>query len=82
MVVSFSGYKILHLYERWAGLPVILAILVAVGCGGKHLSQQSVVPPAEASTVISFGALLAGFFIPYAGLMSDFSTYMRADAPA
>lgn len=81
LVVSFSGYKILHHYERWAGLPVLLALLVAVGCGGKHLSQQSDVAPAEATTVISFGALLAGYFIPYAGLSSDFSTYMRPDAP-
>lgn len=65
----------LHWYERLAWLPVLLVYLVAIGLGGKHLSNQSAVEPASAATILSFAATISGFVITYSPLGSDFSTY-------
>jgi purine-cytosine permease-like protein len=81
LALSFSGYKILHLYERWSWIPVLVAIVIAVGCGGKKLSLQAETAPAEASTILSFGCLIAGFMIPFAGIVSDISVYISPEGP-
>ena len=79
MIVCFCGFRVLHLYERFAWIPALIVIVVATGCGGKHLHQQVHVDPPAASTVLSFGALVAGFLIPWAALASDFVTYMEPE---
>lgn len=81
MIVCFCGFRVLHWYERFAWVPALIAIIVATGCGGSHLKDQVTVPPATASTVLSFGALVAGFLIPWAALSSDFVTYMEPETP-
>lgn len=75
------GYRVLHLFDRFAWIPTLVAILVAVGCGGDKLSLQMSTEPATATNILSFGALIAGYMIPWAGLGSDFSTYMHPSAP-
>lgn len=82
LLVSFCGFKVLHFYERYAWLPAFIAIVVAVGCGGKHLKQQVSTESPTAGTVLSFGALIAGFLIPWAALASDFATYMHPRTPS
>ncbi|KAF2765116.1 hypothetical protein EJ03DRAFT_345856 [Teratosphaeria nubilosa] len=82
MLVCFCGFNILHLYERYAWIPALLAIIIATGTGGKHLHQQLPVPPPAATTILSFGALVAGYLVPWAALASDFATYMAPTTPA
>ncbi|KAH7117666.1 permease for cytosine/purines, uracil, thiamine, allantoin-domain-containing protein [Dendryphion nanum] len=77
LMISFCGFKVLHLYERFAWVPALLAIIVATGCGGKHLSSQIESPSATAPLVLSFGGLVASYMLPWAALASDFSTYMN-----
>ncbi|KNZ73582.1 Purine-cytosine permease FCY2 [Termitomyces sp. J132] len=76
LLVSFCGYKVLNWYERIAWMPVVLSFVVALGVGGKHLSN----PPAEPATaraVLNFASSLAGFMITYSPLSSDFTTYFH-----
>lgn len=80
LLVSFGGFKVLHYYETYAWIPALIAIIVAVGCGGSHLKNQAATAPATASTVLSFGSLIAGFLIPWAALSSDFATYMHPES--
>lgn len=82
LFISFCGFKVLHWYERYAWVPALIAIVIATGCGGKHLSLQVEVPSATAPQVLSFGGLVAGFMLPWAALASDFSTYMHPKAPS
>jgi purine-cytosine permease-like protein len=82
LFISFCGYRVLHEYERYAWIFATVAIIVATGYGGKNLSQQVDTEPATASTVLSFAGLIAGYLIPWGGLSSDFSIYIRPDAPA
>ena len=81
MVICFMGFRVLHWYERFAWIPALIAIIVATGCGGNHLSNQVDVPAADAATVLSYASLVAGFLIPWAALASDFITYMEPETP-
>ncbi len=81
MVVCFFGFKALHLYEWFAWIPALIVIIVATGCGGKHLKDQVPVSNTPASSVLSFAALVAGFLLPWAALSSDFVTYMHPNTP-
>lgn len=82
LVIAFCGFRVLHVYERWAWIPALLALIIAAGCGGSKLSQQVEVPAATAAQILSFGGLVASFMLPWAALASDFSTYMHPKGPS
>lgn len=75
MQISFMGYKVLNWYERLSWPPVLLAFVVALGVGGKHLYNAPAAEPATAEHVLSFGAVLAGFVITYSAMASDYTMY-------
>lgn len=66
MIISFGGIRFLHQYERYSWIPALIAIIVATGVGGKHLSNQAVTETPAAADIISFGGVIAGFLIPWA----------------
>ncbi|OAA55348.1 cytosine-purine permease [Niveomyces insectorum RCEF 264] len=74
-LVSLLGYRTLHFVERWTWIPNIISLVVAVGCGGKYLHLQSPTEPATASAVLSYGGIIAGYFLTFSGTASDYSTY-------
>ncbi|KAI4602900.1 hypothetical protein KJ359_008120 [Pestalotiopsis sp. 9143b] len=79
-VVSLLGFRALHAWERWSWIPNLIAILVTVGCGGHLLFQQAEAPPAVASSIVSYGGLIAGYFITFGGTVSDYSIYHSPNA--
>lgn len=79
LLISFCGFNVLHMYERWAWIPSLIAIIIATGCGGKHLHEQAPTEPATAQAVLSFGMIVASYMIPWACLSSDFVTYIRPE---
>lgn len=81
LLISFCGFRVLHIYEKFAWIPALIAIIIATGCGGKHLHEQAEVPPATAPQVLSFAGLVASYMLPWTALASDFSTYMHPKAP-
>ena len=78
LVIVFIGGRFLHQFDRYAWIPTFIATVIAVGCGGEHLHKQVSVPPASASTILSFAATIAGFFLPWSALASDLT--VRFDA--
>lgn len=83
MILSFFGFKILHIYEMVAWIPALILITIATGVGGSKLQYQS--PPAEPATaaaVLSFGMIVASYMIPWACLASDFTTYFDPRVPS
>jgi purine-cytosine permease-like protein len=79
--ISLAGMRALHAWERWSWIPNIFALLVTVGYGGRFLRQQvEVETPVAASSVLSFGGLIAGYFITFGGTVSDFSIYHNPNA--
>lgn len=77
---SLLGYRALHLWTRWTWIPNLISLLVAVGCGGKNLYLQAAVPPATAPQILSYGGLIAGYFLTFGGTVSDYSIYHKPDA--
>jgi len=69
------GYKILNWYERFAWPPVLLAFVVALGVGGKHLYNAPASNPATVQQVLNFASVIAGFVITYSAMASDFTMY-------
>lgn len=83
LFISFCGFKVLHYYETYAFIPAIIAIVIAVGCGGSQLKNQA--PPAEPATapvVLSFGMIVASYMIPWAAIASDLTTYFDPRVPS
>ncbi|KAJ5917992.1 hypothetical protein N7454_010367 [Penicillium verhagenii] len=75
MMISFGGYRFLHQFERYSWIFALVAIVIATGVGGHHLSTESTTEPPAVSTIISFGGVIAGFLIPWAAMASDFAVY-------
>jgi len=77
LIISFCGFNVLHIYERFAWIPAIISIVIATGCGGSHLKEQAPLEaPATAPAVLSFGMIVASYMLPWACLASDFTTYL------
>jgi purine-cytosine permease-like protein len=78
--ISFCGFTVLHTYERYAWIPALISIVIAVGNGGEELHKQVIYDsPATASSVISYGMIVASYMVPWACLSSDFTTYLKPD---
>ncbi|KXX77932.1 Purine-cytosine permease fcyB [Madurella mycetomatis] len=73
--VSLLGFNALHLWERYTWIPNLISIVIAVGCGGKYLHLQSEAAPATPSQILTYGSLIAGYFITFGGTVSDYSIY-------
>lgn len=72
---SLLGYRALHIFNAWSWIPNLISIIIAVGCGGKYLHLQADVAPASPSQVLSYGGLIAGYFLTFGGTVSDYSIY-------
>ncbi|KAB5593993.1 Purine-cytosine permease fcyB [Ceratobasidium theobromae] len=82
LLVTFCGYKVLYAYERFAWIPIVMVYIVALGCGGKHLTNMPPVIPASSVTVLCFTASIAGYLISWSTLASDYTIYLSPSAPA
>jgi purine-cytosine permease-like protein len=72
---SLMGYKTLHWLQRWTWIPNLISIVIAVGCGGKALANQSEPSPARPAQVFSYAGLIAGYFLTFGGTASDYTIY-------
>lgn len=73
--VSLLGFNAVHFWERWTWIPNLISIVIAVGCGGKYLHLQAEAAPAKASQILTYGSLIAGYFMTFGGTVSDYSIY-------
>ena len=81
MIMTITGYKIMHEILRYAWIPTLIAIIICVGAGGKHLKQQVPTVPVDAATVITFASLIAGYNLPFGSTLGDYAVYMPPNAP-
>lgn len=80
-VTAFLGYRAIHTWQRWQWIPNLIGIVIAVGCGGKHLANQAEAGPATVKSVVGYGSLMAGYFMTFGGTASDFTIYHSPKAP-
>lgn len=81
LFVSFCGYKILHMLTMYSWGVTAVCIVIVVGCGGKYLNNPVATEPGTADLIFDFGCLVAGFMLPFAGIMSDFAVYYVPNSP-
>nr|KIR85128.1 cytosine-purine permease [Cryptococcus tetragattii IND107] len=82
LVISFCGYKVIHLYEKFAGYPVLIAFLVSMGTSAKYMDLPGAWGPSgpvEAAGVLTFGCAIVGFAIGWVGYAADFTVSMPKD---
>ncbi|RSM02829.1 hypothetical protein CEP52_007733 [Fusarium oligoseptatum] len=79
--ISFMGYRCLHYFESYSWIPSVIAIIVTVGVGGKHLSQQVETSTPTVRQVLTFVSLCASLSLSWAALVSDFSVYISPSVP-
>lgn len=75
LVITFCGAKWIHYFDQYAWLPSLVGVIGALGGGGRYLHLQVDTLPVTPRTVLSYGSLVAGFFLPWAAIASDFTTY-------
>ncbi|KAG5922795.1 hypothetical protein E4U42_005255 [Claviceps africana] len=83
LVVSFAGFKVLHVFETFSFIPALISIIITVGIGGTELTKQSA--PADGATaadMMTFGMIVAAYQIPWAAIASDLTTYFDPKVPS
>ncbi|WWC96573.1 hypothetical protein V866_003441 [Kwoniella sp. B9012] len=79
LLISFSGYNVIHRYEKFAGYPVLIAFLVAMGTSAKYMDLPGAWGGSgqiEAAGVLSFGCAIVGYAIGWVGFAADFTVSM------
>ncbi|KAI0044301.1 hypothetical protein FA95DRAFT_1497272 [Auriscalpium vulgare] len=80
LVVSFMGYRILHLYESFAWFPNFVAFITMLGAGAKHVVNLPTPPPTP-SAVLSFASIVFSSVLSWCTMTPDYGVY-HAPAPS
>jgi NCS1 nucleoside transporter family len=83
-LVSIYGYRYIHLYERYAWIPMAVIFFILVAVAGP---KMSIVPtPAlnvtEIASFISFGGAIYGFATGWTSYVADYNVNQPEETPA
>jgi hypothetical protein len=73
---DFGDFLSFRRYQNCAWFFFSLVFVVVAGVGGKHFVDTPVAP-ATVVQVISFGATIAGYMIPWSAFSSDYTAYFH-----
>lgn len=81
LVVSFTGYRFVHIYEKYSWIPVAVIFVIYAGEIGKFVTvgDWGGSGELEAANVLSFGAAIVGFGIGWSSLAADYSCNLPED---
>ncbi|KAJ3811650.1 permease for cytosine/purines, uracil, thiamine, allantoin-domain-containing protein [Lentinula aff. lateritia] len=80
IVVSFMGYRVVHLYEQYSWIPVVVIFFIYLGQIARFAeSDFGGAGSVEAGNVLSFGATVAGFALGWTSLAADYTVRMPED---
>jgi NCS1 nucleoside transporter family len=83
LLVALFGYKIIHQYERYSWILMILIFCIVAGLGAK--SFVNIPMPSgqgELAGVLSFGAAIFGFAVAWSSLTMDYNVNMSEEISA
>ncbi|KAM0790593.1 hypothetical protein ACM66B_004458 [Microbotryomycetes sp. NB124-2] len=74
MFVALFGYRYVHLFERYASIPVFVILCILLGQAAPYVTA-SISPPgtATAASCLSYGATVAGFALGWTSLAADYT---------
>ncbi|PWN28199.1 hypothetical protein BDZ90DRAFT_239626 [Jaminaea rosea] len=79
LVVSFMGIRVLHAFERWLWVPVLICFCILAGLARSGPSGLHFPTPEPATTsegVLAMASIVIGFLVSWSGIASDVSSYM------
>ena len=81
MIFALFGYRQVHLYERYAWIPVCIIFIISLGLSAKHYESGGFAGsgPVEAGGVLSFGASVVGFGLGWSSLAADYTVNYPED---
>ncbi|KAF9895168.1 hypothetical protein FE257_000070 [Aspergillus nanangensis] len=80
-IISFIGYRALHLVCQYIWIPTGISILILVGCGGSKLSNQAPATSSGAAPYLATLSICASNMATWGMLIGDYACYMPPTAP-
>lgn len=82
LIVSFFGYRFVHMYERFIWIPVAITFFILLGKAAPHMDAGTWGGSGEieAASVLSFGAAIIGFSFGWASLAGDYTVNMPVES--
>jgi purine-cytosine permease-like protein len=81
LVMSFFGYKAIHLYDRYGWIALLVVFIILAGFGGKHFVNLPMAQGhAAVAGVLAFGATIFSWGILWFPLASDYAVYMPTNS--
>lgn len=78
LLVTFFGYKVVHVYEFWSWIPSFIIFLIVLGVFA-HSGDFVAIPwetgRAELGSVLSFGSVIFGFAVGWSSYAADYTCY-------
>lgn len=82
MAVTFFGYKVVHMYELWSGIPTFIVFLIVLGVfahSGAFVNIPMGVGTSELGHVLSFGSTVYGFATGWTSYAADYTVYQPSN---
>ncbi|KAJ3114485.1 purine-cytosine permease [Physocladia obscura] len=79
-VISLYGYHIIHKYERYAWIPVILVFLITFGTTVHYWDTSAPSLSSPLAGILSFGASVFGFGAGWTMMAADYTVFQPADS--
>ncbi|POS78811.1 NCS1 nucleoside transporter [Diaporthe helianthi] len=84
LLITTFGYRLVHAYERWSWVPVLVIFCIVAGEFGAS-GNFAVLPlssgKAEAGSVLSFAASVFGFATGWTSMAADYAVYQPETRP-
>lgn len=80
-IIALFGYRYVHLYERFAWIPVVIVLIIALGLSVEYMHSGPFSGSGEvvAANVLSFGAAVVGFGLGWSSLAADYTVNLPED---
>jgi purine-cytosine permease-like protein len=78
LMVTFFGYKIVHVYEFWSWLPTTIVFIIILGVfahSGDFVNIPMGMGTSELGSVLSFGSVVYGFATGWTSYAADYTVY-------
>lgn len=79
LLITTFGYRLVHAYERWSWIPVLVIFCIVAGEFGVSGKFNSLLPltagAGEAGNILSFAASVFGFATGWTSMAADYAVY-------
>jgi NCS1 nucleoside transporter family len=82
LLVTFFGYKIVHVYEFWSWIPTTIVFIIVLGVfahSGDFVNLPMGVGVSELGSVLSFGSVIYGFATGWTSYAADYTVYQPSN---